>query len=63
MNPQYEAKKPELTALLDPKHTALLVIDPQKGYCDPNEVLPRLLDTDTDELQAMIPRANEFVLR
>ena len=51
----------ELFKILNPKHTALLVIDIQKGYCDPNEVLPRLLKTGTDELQAMIPRLNEFI--
>ena len=51
----------KLIKLLNLKHTALLVIDIQKGYCDPNEVLPRLLKTDTDELQAMIPILNEFI--
>jgi len=50
-----------LIKLLNPKHTALLVIDIQKGYCDPNEVLPIRLKTDTDKLQALIPRLSKFV--
>ena len=51
----------ELKKILNPKHTALLVIDIQKGYCDPNKGLPKVLHSDTDELQALIPRLKKFI--
>lgn len=61
--PPPEGRKltPELKELLKPGKTAVIVVDVQGAYCDPNEVLPTLLHSDTDELQEMAERLSEFV--
>src|SRR6266446_57421 len=52
---------PKVKELLDPKKAVLLVIDKQRSYGDPNSELPRLLNSTTNELQAMVPRLDGFI--
>lgn len=52
---------PKVKELLDPKQATLLVIDKQRSYGDPDAVLPRLLNTNTDALQELVPRLDKFI--
>lgn len=44
-----------------PHETALLVIDAQDGYVNPEATLPKLVGATTNDLQAMIPRLGGFI--
>jgi len=51
----------EVRELLNPSRSALFVIDIQKGYCDSNGSTPKLINSDTQHLQAMIPQLEKFI--
>lgn len=52
----------ELKEILAPHRTAVIVIDAQGSYCNPNEPLVRdLMGSDTDDLQKMLPRLHSFI--
>ena len=53
--------KPELVKLLDPRQTALLVIDIQRAYCSRNEPLPKFRKFDTTPIDKMIPKLENFI--
>lgn len=53
--------KPELVDLLNPKNTALLVIDIQRGYCSKNEPLPERRKFNTAPIESMIPKLENFI--
>lgn len=52
---------PELKEILNPRKCAILVVDIQGSYCDPTEVFPTLIESDTDELQELIPVVEQFI--
>lgn len=54
--------KQALVELLNPKHTALLVIDIQRAYCSRNEPLPKLRKFDTSPIDKMISKLENFIL-
>lgn len=56
-----QVKERRLKELLEPSQTALLVVDMQNGYVDPNAPLPQLLGSTTERLQKMIDPLNRFI--
>ncbi len=50
-----------LDRIVDPLHSALLVIDPQKGFCSSKSALVLNFGFDTARIKAAIPRLNEFI--
>ena len=50
-----------LDRIVDPVHSALLVIDPQKVYCSSKSALVLNKGFDTSRIKAAIPRLNEFI--
>lgn len=50
-----------LAEIIDPVHSALLVIDPQKVFCSSKSVLVLNKGFDTSRIKAAIPRLNEFI--
>src|SRR3989344_3921269 len=55
--------EPHIVKVLDPKQTAVLVIDMQNAYCDPNAPLQQLLGWDTSSIDEMFPRLEGFLGR
>src|SRR3954470_6445550 len=51
----------EVKELLDPTRTAVLVIDVQYAYCDPEGEVARLIGSDTKNLQRMVPDLEKFI--
>lgn len=47
--------------LLEPKQTAVLVIDVQRAYCDENETLARMLNLNMTPVREVVPYIGEFV--
>lgn len=56
---------PRITTLLNPKQTAILVIDVMDGYCDPKEPLPKFLNKTLgatfDDLDKTADRLVDFL--
>ena len=50
-----------IVKVLDPKQTAVLVIDMQRAYCDRNAVLARNLGFNTTPIEEMIPILDGFI--
>lgn len=61
LGPERRKLTPELKELLSPNQTAVIIVDVQGAYCDPTEVLPTLLNSDTDDLQEMARKLTGFV--
>lgn len=51
----------DLKDIVDPRHTALLIIDAQVDFCSPEGLLARKLGVDVSRIEACIPRLNHFV--
>ena len=50
-----------LAEQIEPKHTAVIVIDPQKDYCATDGALARILGRDVSRLQEAVKRLNPFI--
>lgn len=50
-----------LEKIINPVHTALLVVDPQKVFCSSKSTLVIKKGLDTSRIKAAIPRLNEFI--
>jgi|GEM_PF-3778258 len=50
-----------LSELVDPKTTAVLVIDVQNAFCSTKEPLPKAFQYDTSPIDAMIPKLEHFI--
>lgn len=50
-----------LDDLVQPKHTVLVIIDPQKDFCASDGAVARLYGRDVSRVQAAVQRLNPFV--
>ncbi len=50
-----------LNEQVQPKHTALLIVDPQKDFCASEGKIARLLGLDVSRIQAAVRRLNPFI--
>jgi ureidoacrylate peracid hydrolase len=50
-----------LAEQIEPGHTAVIVIDPQKDYCASDGSLSRILGKDVSRLQEVVKRMNPFI--
>lgn len=50
-----------LDLIVDPSHTALVVIDPQRVFCSPKSALVIKEKHDISRIEATIPRLNRFI--
>jgi ureidoacrylate peracid hydrolase len=46
---------------IDPKHTALVVIDPQNDFCASDGAAARLMGTDVSRIQKAVQPLNAFI--
>jgi len=46
---------------IDPKHTALIVIDPQKDFCDPDGILAKIFRQDVSRVPGAVKRLNPLI--
>lgn len=51
----------ELEDLVDPRHAALIVIDPQHDFCSPQGAMAQRFGFDMKEINEAVPRLNAFV--
>ena len=52
-----------LSELVNPKTTAILVIDLQNAFCSAKEPLPKAFQYDTSPIDAMIPKLERFIAK
>jgi len=52
-----------LAEQVEPKHTALLIIDPQKDFCAPDGALARIFRQDVSRIPDAVKRLNIFIQR
>ncbi len=50
-----------LAEQIEPKHTALIVIDPQKDFCATDGALAKILGEDVSRIQDAVKRLNPFI--
>ena len=50
-----------LVEQIEPEHTAVLVIDPQKDFCASNGASARILGKDLSRVQDAVKRLNSFI--
>ncbi len=46
---------------VQPEHTALVIVDPQKDFCASDGVIAKHLGLDVSRVQAAVPRLNRFI--
>lgn len=51
----------ELRGVLDPRHTALIVVDPQHDFCSPEGAIARRFGFDMKEIGEAVVRLNGFI--
>lgn len=51
----------ELSELIDPRHTALIVVDPQHDFCSPEGAMAQRFGFDMREIGEAVPRLNAFI--
>jgi nicotinamidase-related amidase len=56
-----EVLDPRIAELLNPKETAILVVDVMSGYCDPNAPLPQFCNATTTALDQAADRMVTFL--
>lgn len=50
-----------LNEQVQPKHTALVIVDPQKDFCASDGAIARLMGLDVSRIQAAVQRLNPFI--
>ena len=50
-----------LNRIVDPAHTALIIVDAQDAFCSPRAALPAKSNIDTSRVEAAVPRLNKFI--
>ena len=50
-----------LAEQIEPKHTALIIIDPQKDFCAPDGAVAKFLGKDISRIQDAVKRLNPFI--
>jgi ureidoacrylate peracid hydrolase len=51
----------ELKEIVDPQHTALIIIDPQHDFCSEEGGMAKVLGLDMSRIQAAVPKLNKFI--
>jgi ureidoacrylate peracid hydrolase len=55
------AAEHELGSIVDPRHTALIIIDPQHDFCSPEGAMAQRFGFDMKEINEAVPRLNAFI--
>ena len=53
----------DLKDIVDPKHTALIIIDPQHDFCSAEGAMAQRFGFDMKEIRESVPRLNAFIER
>jgi ureidoacrylate peracid hydrolase len=51
----------EMKEIVNPRHTALLIVDPQDDFCSPHSPLVAKTGMDMSRIEAAVPRLNNFI--
>ncbi len=51
----------DLKEIVNPEHTALIIIDPQHDFCSSEGAMSKTLGLDMSRIQAAVPRLNKFI--
>ncbi len=51
----------DLRQVVDPHHTALIIIDPQHDFCSPEGAMAKRFGFDMQEINEAVPRLNDFI--
>ena len=50
-----------LDQVIEPAHTALIIIDAQRDFCSPEGAMPKKMGLDLTRINAAMPRLNRFI--
>lgn len=51
----------DLATIADPRHSALIIIDPQQDFCSPHGAMAQRFGFDMKEIGEAVPRLNAFI--